>query len=102
MVPHTNHMTNHSITPPPELMETTLSTDLSKTFKGTFLEKDRNSNFPNENTIDKDPYKNLCRELVEAWDETVRTPGSFDSRRIEFCAKAERIVSNARARLAGC
>jgi hypothetical protein len=44
-------MTNHSITPPPELMETTLSTDLSKTFKGTYLEKDRNSNFPKENTI---------------------------------------------------
>ena len=68
----------------------------------TLLEEDRDSNFPEENRIGKDPYKKLCRELVETWDETIRTPGSFNSRRVEFCAKAERIVSNARARLAGC
>ena len=83
-------------------MTTTLFTDFVKACKGTFLEEDRDSNFPGENRIGKDPYKDLCRELVETWDETIRTPGSFNSRRVEFCAKAERIVSNARARLAGC
>ena len=83
-------------------MTTTLFTDFVKACKGPFLEEDRDSNFPEENKIDKDPYKDLCRELVETWDETIKTPGSFNSRRVEFCAKAERIVSNARARLAGC
>ena len=83
-------------------MTTTLFTDFVKDCKGTFLEEDRDSNFPGENRIGKDPYKDLCRELVETWDETIKTPGSFNSRRVEFCAKAERIVSNARARLAGC
>lgn len=83
-------------------MTTTLFTDFVKDCKGAFLEEDRDSNFPGENRIGKDPYKDLCRELVETWDETIKTPGSFNSRRVEFCAKAERIVSNARARLAGC
>ena len=83
-------------------MTTTLFTDFVKACQGTFLEEDRDSNFPKENKIGKDPYKDLCRELVETWDETIKTPGSFNSRRVEFCAKAERIVSNARARLAGC
>jgi hypothetical protein len=83
-------------------MTTTLFTDFVKDCKGTFLEEYRDSNFPGENRIGKDPYKDLCRELVETWDETIKTPGSFNSRRVEFCAKAERIVSNARARLAGC
>ena len=83
-------------------MTTTLFTDFVKACKGTFLEEDRDSNSPGENRIGKDPYKDLCRELVETWDETIKTPGSFNSRRVEFCAKAERIVSNARARLAGC
>ena len=83
-------------------MTTTSLTALVKACQGTLLEEDRDSNFPKENKISKDPYKDLCRELVETWDETIKTPGSFNSRRVEFCAKAERIVSNARARLAGC
>jgi hypothetical protein len=62
----------------------------------------RDSNFPEENRIGKDPYKDLCRELVETWDETIRKPYTYDSRRREFCMKVGLIVSNARARLAGC
>ena len=83
-------------------MTTTLFTDFVKASKGTFLEEDRDSNFPEENRIGKDPYKDLCRELVETWDETIKKPTHYNSRRVELCTKVELIVSNARARLAGC
>lgn len=66
--------------------------------KGTFLEKDRNSNFPQENTVPSS-YEDLCRQLVITWDEIVQMPVSYDKRRKELCAKIEWIVSSARAQL---
>jgi hypothetical protein len=83
-------------------MTSTSLKDFVKACQGTFLEEDRDSNFPKENTIGKDPYKDLCRELVETWDETIRKSTTYDSRRREFCLKVGLIVSDARARLAGC
>jgi hypothetical protein len=69
--------------------------------KGTFLAKDRDSNFPSENTV-PDAYEDLCRQLVATWDETVQMPISHAQRRKVLCAKVEWIVSAARARLSGC
>jgi len=83
-------------------MTTTSLTDLVKACQGTLLEEDRDSNFPKENKISKDPYKDLCRELVETWDETIGKPTHYSLRRVELCTKVGLIVSNARARLAGC
>ena len=83
-------------------MTTTSLTALVKACQGTLLEEDRDSNFPKENKISKDPYKDLCRELVETWDETIGKPTHYSLRRVELCTKVGLIVSNARARLAGC
>ncbi len=69
--------------------------------RGTFLEEDRNSNFPSENTV-PNTYQDLCKQLVDTWDEVMRTPVSCSQRRIDLCAKVEWIVSAARARLNGC
>ena len=68
---------------------------------GTFLEADRYSNFPAENTI-PDTYEKLCQELVDVWDEVMRSPISYSQRRKDFCTKVEWIVSSARARLNNC
>jgi hypothetical protein len=68
---------------------------------GTFLEADRDSNFPAENTI-PDTYEKLCQELVDVWDEVMRSPVSYSQRRKDFCTKVEWIVSSARARLNNC
>jgi hypothetical protein len=65
---------------------------------GTFLQVDRDSNFPAENTV-SDTYKELCEQLVDAWDEVVQSPVSSSQRRKDLCAKVEWIVSSARARL---
>ena len=69
--------------------------------RGTFLEEDRDSNFPNENTLPED-YKALCEKLVKTWDEVTRMPISYAQRQKELCARVEWIVSSARARLSGC